>query len=109
MSVFEMFIMVDVVIMTMLTLQKNYDLSLERARHESHTDETYYNAISVTVSYNLARLCEVTHEHDRAEKLYKNILREHPNYIDCECWWCYQLYHDCHHFIVFSALMLLVG
>jgi len=75
MSVFEMFIMVDVVIMTMLTLQKNYDLSLERARHESHTDETYYNAISVTVSYNLARLCEVTHEHDRAEKLYKNILR----------------------------------
>ena len=65
-------------------LQKNYDLSLERARHESHTDETYYNAISVTVSYNLARLCEVTHEHDRAEKLYKNILREHPNYIDCK-------------------------
>ena len=64
--------------------QKNYDLSLERARSESHTDETYYNAISVTVSYNLARLCEVTHEHDRAEKLYKNILREHPNYIDCK-------------------------
>jgi len=26
----------------------------------------------------------VTHEHDRAERLYKNILREHPNYIDCE-------------------------
>jgi len=68
----------------MLMVQKQYDLSLERARHESHTDETYYNAISVTVSYNLARLCEVTHEHDRAEKLYKNILREHPNYIDCK-------------------------
>ena len=70
----------------MLLMQKNYDLSLDRARHESHTDadETYYSAISVTVSYNLARLCEVTHEHDRAEKLYKNILREHPNYIDCE-------------------------
>ena len=67
-----------------LMLQKYYDLSLERARHEAHTDETYYSAISVTVSYNLARLCEVTHEHDRAEKLYKNILREHPNYIDCE-------------------------
>lgn len=63
--------------------KKYYDLSLERARHEAHTDETYYSAISVTVSYNLARLCEVTHEHDRAEKLYKNILREHPNYIDC--------------------------
>ena len=72
------------VVVMVLLMQKNYDLSLERSRHESHTDETYYSAISVTVSYNLARLCEVTHEHDRAERLYKNILREHPNYIDCE-------------------------
>ena len=24
-------------------------------------------------------------EFQEAEKLYKNILREHPNYVDCEC------------------------
>ena len=24
-------------------------------------------------------------EFDKAEALYKNILREHPNYVDCKC------------------------
>ena len=65
-------------------VQKNYEMSLERARREAQNDETYYGAISVTITYNLARLYETTHERDKAEKLYKNILREHPNYIDCK-------------------------
>ncbi|CAI9740736.1 polymerase-associated CTR9 homolog [Octopus vulgaris] len=63
--------------------KKYYEASLERSRHEAQHDETYYSAISVTTTYNLARLYEATHEYDKAEKLYKNILREHPNYVDC--------------------------
>ncbi|KAJ4947440.1 hypothetical protein JOQ06_009475 [Pogonophryne albipinna] len=50
---------------------------------EGEHDEHYYNAISVTTSYNLARLYEAMNEFHEAEKLYKNILREHPNYVDC--------------------------
>ena len=65
-------------------LQKYYENSLERSRKEAQHDETYYSAISVTTTYNLGRLYEATHEYDKAEKLYKNILREHPNYVDCK-------------------------
>ena len=64
--------------------QKYFMASLERAKAEGEHDEHYYNAISVTTSYNLARLYEATCEFHEAEKLYKNILREHPNYVDCE-------------------------
>ncbi|KAL5007726.1 hypothetical protein ScPMuIL_016532 [Solemya velum] len=63
--------------------KKCYEASLERSRNEQQHDETYYSAISVTTTYNLARLYEATHEYDEAERLYKNILREHPNYVDC--------------------------
>ncbi|KAK3600789.1 hypothetical protein CHS0354_009223 [Potamilus streckersoni] len=63
--------------------KKYYEASLERSRNEAQHDETYYSAISVTTTYNLARLQEATHEYDEAERLYKNILREHPNYVDC--------------------------
>ena len=66
------------------SLQKYYTASLERSRSEAQHDETYYSAISVTTTYNLARLHEATHEYDEAERLYKNILREHPNYVDCK-------------------------
>ena len=67
-----------------LFIQKYYTASLERSRSEAQHDETYYSAISVTTTYNLARLHEATHEYDEAERLYKNILREHPNYVDCK-------------------------
>lgn len=66
------------------TLQKYFLASLERAKAEGEHDEHYYNAISVTTSYNLARLYEAMCEFHEAEKLYKDILREHPNYVDCE-------------------------
>lgn len=46
-------------------------------------DETYYNAISVSMNYNMARLMEAQFEFDKAEKYYKDILREHPSYVDC--------------------------
>ncbi|XP_029108343.1 RNA polymerase-associated protein CTR9 homolog isoform X2 [Scleropages formosus] len=64
-------------------IQKYFLASLERAKAEGEHDEHYYNAISVTTSYNLARLYEAMCEFHQAEKLYKNILREHPNYVDC--------------------------
>lgn len=64
--------------------QKYFLASLDRAKAEAEHDEHYYNAISVTTSYNLARLYEAMCEFHEAEKLYKNILREHPNYVDCK-------------------------
>lgn len=66
------------------SLQTSYEKSLERAAAEKSHDETYYSAISVTVTYNLARVYEGLHLYLKAENLYKNILREHPNYVDCK-------------------------
>uniref|UniRef100_H3BG48 RNA polymerase-associated protein CTR9 homolog n=1 Tax=Latimeria chalumnae TaxID=7897 RepID=H3BG48_LATCH len=63
--------------------KKYFLASLDRAKAEAEHDEHYYNAISVTTSYNLARLYEAMCEFHEAEKLYKNVLREHPNYVDC--------------------------
>uniref|UniRef100_A0A8C5QGL7 RNA polymerase-associated protein CTR9 homolog n=1 Tax=Leptobrachium leishanense TaxID=445787 RepID=A0A8C5QGL7_9ANUR len=63
--------------------KKYFVASLERAKAEGEHDEHYYNAISVTTTYNLARLYESLCEYHESEKLYKNILREHPNYVDC--------------------------
>ncbi|KXJ22497.1 RNA polymerase-associated protein CTR9-like [Exaiptasia diaphana] len=60
-----------------------YESAVERSKQESHNDEGYYNAISVTTNYNLARLYEAMCEIEKAEQLYKSILREHPNYVDC--------------------------
>lgn len=59
------------------------ELALERAKNEAEHDSQYYDSISVTMTYNLARLYEEMCEFDRADKLYKDILKEHPNYIDC--------------------------
>ena len=69
--------------------------SLDRAKAEAEHDEHYYNAISVTTSYNLARLYEAMCEFHEAEKLYKNILREHPNYVDCKNFKLYFLCIKC--------------
>ncbi|XP_033646150.1 RNA polymerase-associated protein CTR9 homolog [Asterias rubens] len=63
--------------------KRYYEASLKRAHFEAEHDETYYGAISVSVSYNLARLFEIMFQFDKAEKLYKDVLREHPNYVDC--------------------------
>ncbi|XP_053305597.1 RNA polymerase-associated protein CTR9 homolog [Spea bombifrons] len=63
--------------------KKYFVASLDRAKAEAEHDEHYYNAISVTTTYNLARLYESLCEFHESEKLYKNILREHPNYVDC--------------------------
>uniref|UniRef100_UPI00358F4B51 RNA polymerase-associated protein CTR9 homolog isoform X2 n=1 Tax=Myxine glutinosa TaxID=7769 RepID=UPI00358F4B51 len=63
--------------------RKYYTAALERAQAEAEQDDQYYSSISVTTTYNLARLYEAMSEKQSAEPLYKGILREHPNYVDC--------------------------
>lgn len=58
--------------------------ALTRCKRESEQDPSYYNSISVTITYNLARIHEMLCQFDRSEVLYKDILKEHPNYIDCK-------------------------
>jgi RNA polymerase-associated protein CTR9 len=61
---------------------KPYLFFREKADAET-LDAQYYNSIAVTTMYNLARLNEALCIYNKAEKLYKDILKEHPNYIDC--------------------------
>jgi Tfp pilus assembly protein PilF len=63
--------------------KRNLEDSLSRSKIEAEQDPQYYNSITVTTTYNLARLNESLCQFDRAEKLYKDILKEHPNYVDC--------------------------
>lgn len=63
--------------------KEKLEKALERAKEESQHDSHYYDSISVTMSYNLARLNEEMCIYDKADKIYKDILKEHPNYIDC--------------------------
>ncbi|GFY42850.1 RNA polymerase-associated protein CTR9 homolog [Trichonephila inaurata madagascariensis] len=67
----------------LMDAKKFYEASLDRAHSDAQHDEHYYNAISVTTTYNLARLFESFSQFDKADRLYKTILREHPNYVDC--------------------------
>lgn len=61
-----------------------FEESLSRSKMEAEHDPQYYNSIAVTTTYNLARLSEALCQFDRSEKLYKDILKEHPNYVDCK-------------------------
>jgi RNA polymerase-associated protein CTR9 len=57
--------------------------AIERAKVEAQHDSQYYDSIAITMTYNMARLYEEMCEFDQSDKLYKSILKEHPNYIDC--------------------------
>lgn len=59
------------------------DAAIDRAKIESEQNLQYYESISVTMKYNLGWLNEAMCAYDKADQLYKNILKEHPNYIDC--------------------------
>ncbi|XP_071862443.1 RNA polymerase-associated protein Ctr9 [Bombus fervidus] len=63
--------------------RKNLEESLARSKADALHDSVYYNSIAVTTTYNLARLNEALCIFDKAEKLYKAILKKHPNYVDC--------------------------
>lgn len=60
-----------------------YERALERCQIESEHDENYYKFMSVTTNYNLAKVFEGLNQLDKATRLYKLILKEYPNYIDC--------------------------
>lgn len=64
---------------------------LDKAEHAydsaivaSGADIKDYRSQNVTTTYNLARLKEEQSKFDEAEELYKGILKEHPNYVDCK-------------------------
>ena len=63
---------------------KYYTLALQRCDDEiNHSEENHFSLIAVTITYNLARLYEDKLEFHRAEQLYKAILEEYPDYVDC--------------------------
>lgn len=63
--------------------KEKLEAALARAKTEAQHDPQYYDSISVTMTYNLARLNEAMCSFDTADQLYKDILKAHPNYIDC--------------------------
>ena len=56
-------------------VQSYYEQALERCKQESIQDETYYNGLAVTTSYNMGRLHEAISEFEAAENYYKIILK----------------------------------
>merc|ERR1719471_1983902 len=60
-----------------------FESALGRAEAEAEEDERYNKQIMITIRYNLARINESLCQHDKSERLYKDILMDHPNYIDC--------------------------
>merc|ERR1712013_681426 len=60
-----------------------FETALARAEAEAEDDERYYKQIIITIRYNLARINEALCQHDKSERLYKDILMDCPNYIDC--------------------------
>ncbi|XP_069936971.1 RNA polymerase-associated protein CTR9 homolog [Cherax quadricarinatus] len=62
---------------------KHFKGAWDRCEAEKEQDPQYYSSISVTIKYNSARLHEMFCQYDKAEKLYKEILQDHPNYVDC--------------------------
>ena len=59
----------------MLPMQSYYEQALERCRQEAIQDETYYNGLAVTTSYNMGRLHEALSQFEAAENFYKIILK----------------------------------
>ena len=58
-------------------MQSYYEQALERCKQEALQDETYYNGLAVTISYNIGRLHESISQFETAENFYKVILKVH--------------------------------
>ncbi|XP_060857388.1 RNA polymerase-associated protein CTR9 homolog [Metopolophium dirhodum] len=63
--------------------RSNLEESLSLSKKMAEADPQHYNSVVVTTTYNLARIFEEQCQFQKAETFYKNILKEHPNYIDC--------------------------
>jgi len=57
--------------------------TLSSSKKMAKAGTQHYNSIAVTTTYNLARIYEAQCQFQKAETFYKDILKEHPNYIDC--------------------------
>ena len=69
-------------------VQSYYEQALERCKQEAIQDETYYNGLAVTTSYNMGRLHEALSQFETAENFYKIILKVKaysPLYDICSC------------------------
>lgn len=63
--------------------EENYTLAIKRCREEMPNNEVHYGSIIYTIQYNMGRLYEAKHQLTEAEQAYKNILIQHPMYLDC--------------------------
>ncbi|KAG9511169.1 putative phospholipid-transporting ATPase IM [Fragariocoptes setiger] len=63
--------------------QNYYSLALKRCEESMTENEQHYGCIIYTIKYNIGRLYEAQHNTNMAEKTYKDILKQHPNYVDC--------------------------
>lgn len=68
---------------SLIESEKYYTLALERSQEEMPNNELHYGSIVYTIKYNMGRLFEAKHELTKAEEIYKNILIQHPMYLDC--------------------------
>lgn len=64
--------------------QEHFEEALKELNEVVSTGQTDLAALQTTVTYNLARSLEMLCMFDEAERLYKGILQEKPNYIDCK-------------------------
>lgn len=64
--------------------QEYFEEALKELGEVVSTGQTDLAALQTTVTYNLARSLEMLCMFDEAERLYKGILQEKPNYIDCK-------------------------
>jgi RNA polymerase-associated protein CTR9 len=63
--------------------RRYYEAALHFVNNELASDKIYYSAIRVTIQYNMARLYEAMCEYELAERAYRVIISQHPQYIDC--------------------------
>lgn len=63
--------------------ERYYQLAIGRCEEEMPNNELHYGSIIYTIKYNMGRLFEAKHQSIEAEKIYKEILVQHPMYLDC--------------------------
>lgn len=63
--------------------EQYYNLALERCEEETPNNRSHYESIIYTIRYNLGRLYESKYEMVKASTMYKDILVQHPMYLDC--------------------------
>lgn len=65
--------------------QECFQTALKKLEEDVAQGQNDMAALQTTVTYNLARCLEMLCMSDEAERLYKNILNDKPNYVDCKC------------------------